>query len=65
MLEEEPHMVEEEEDDSIWKLYIDGASNEDRCSDDLILVSPEGIERTYAIHLNFEGLTCWNRNFWS
>ncbi|XP_076938554.1 uncharacterized protein LOC143606789 [Bidens hawaiensis] len=44
-------MVRDEE--PWWKLYTDGASNEEGSRAGLILVSPEGIELTYAIRLNF------------
>ncbi|XP_076924710.1 uncharacterized protein LOC143587251 [Bidens hawaiensis] len=36
-----------------WKLYTDGASNEEGSGVGLILVCPEGIELTYAIRLSF------------
>ncbi|XP_076946589.1 uncharacterized protein LOC143618171 [Bidens hawaiensis] len=36
-----------------WKLYTNGASNEEGSGAGLILVSPERIELTYAIRLNF------------
>ncbi|XP_076928697.1 uncharacterized protein LOC143592736 [Bidens hawaiensis] len=36
-----------------WKLYTDGASNEEGSGAGLILVSPKGIKLTYAITLSF------------
>ncbi|XP_076890033.1 uncharacterized protein LOC143540988 [Bidens hawaiensis] len=40
-------------EEPLWALYTDGASNEDRSEAGLILISPEGIELTYAIRLDF------------
>lgn len=39
----------------VWKLHtlMDRASDEDGCDAGLILVSPEGIELTYAVRLEF------------
>ncbi|GJV80403.1 reverse transcriptase domain-containing protein [Tanacetum coccineum] len=37
----------------IWKLYIDGASNEHRSGAGLILIDPEGAKYSYALRLNF------------
>ncbi|XP_076924310.1 uncharacterized protein LOC143586717 [Bidens hawaiensis] len=41
------------EEESVWNLYTDGASNEDGSGAGLILISPEGIELTYAVRLTF------------
>ncbi|KAI3806803.1 hypothetical protein L1987_22718 [Smallanthus sonchifolius] len=37
-----------------WKLFTDGASNDVGCGAGLMLISPEGIELTYALRLNFK-----------
>ncbi|GJV46273.1 reverse transcriptase domain-containing protein [Tanacetum coccineum] len=37
----------------IWKLYIDGASNEHGSRAGLILIDPEGAEYSYTLRLNF------------
>ncbi|GKA38652.1 reverse transcriptase domain-containing protein [Tanacetum coccineum] len=39
---------------STWKLYADGASSFDGSGTDLMLVSPEGKEYTYALRYQFE-----------
>nr|GFB74436.1 hypothetical protein [Tanacetum cinerariifolium] len=38
---------------NIWKLYIDGASNEHGSGAGLILIDPEGSKYSYALRLNF------------
>ncbi|KAI3818502.1 hypothetical protein L1987_12311 [Smallanthus sonchifolius] len=37
-----------------WKLFTDGASKNEGCGAGLILISPEGIELTYALRLYFK-----------
>nr|GEW86251.1 hypothetical protein [Tanacetum cinerariifolium] len=37
----------------VWKLYIDGASNEHGSGAGLILIDPEGAEYSYILRLNF------------
>nr|GEX30060.1 reverse transcriptase domain-containing protein [Tanacetum cinerariifolium] len=37
-----------------WNLYTDGASNEHRSCARLILIYQEGVEYSYALHLNFD-----------
>ncbi|XP_076905456.1 uncharacterized protein LOC143561213 [Bidens hawaiensis] len=38
---------------ALWNMYTDGASNEEGSGEGLILVSPEGIDLTYALRLDF------------
>ncbi|KAI3825920.1 hypothetical protein L1987_07661 [Smallanthus sonchifolius] len=45
---------EEAEKREPWKLFTDGASNDEGCGACLILISPEGMELTYALRLNFK-----------
>ncbi|GJU56570.1 reverse transcriptase domain-containing protein, partial [Tanacetum coccineum] len=40
--------------ESIWKLYIDGASSSDGSGAGLMLISPEGMEYTYALQFEFK-----------
>ncbi|XP_022003374.1 uncharacterized protein LOC110900820 [Helianthus annuus] len=44
----------EKEDEAVWKLLTDGASSEEGSGAGITLVSPEGVELTYAIRLDFE-----------
>jgi ribonuclease HI len=44
----------EKSDELAWILHIDGASNVESSSASLILVSPEGVELTYALWCNFK-----------
>ncbi|XP_021971367.1 uncharacterized protein LOC110866529 [Helianthus annuus] len=44
----------EEEDKAVWKIFIDGASSEEGSGAGITLISPEGVELTYAIRLDFE-----------
>ncbi|XP_022041369.1 uncharacterized protein LOC110943947 [Helianthus annuus] len=44
----------EEEDKAVWKIFTDGASSEEGSGAGITLVSPEGVELTYAIRLDFE-----------
>ncbi|XP_022041452.1 uncharacterized protein LOC110944036 [Helianthus annuus] len=44
----------EREDEAVWKLLTDGASSEEGSEVGITLVSPEGVELTYAIRLDFE-----------
>ncbi|XP_021986727.1 protein NYNRIN-like [Helianthus annuus] len=44
----------EKEDEAVWKLLTDGASSEEGSGAGITLISPEGIELTYAIRLDFE-----------
>ncbi|GJS28603.1 reverse transcriptase domain-containing protein [Tanacetum coccineum] len=44
----------EQDIESTWKLYTDGASSYDGSRVGLILVSPEGREYTYALRFEFE-----------
>ncbi|XP_022027868.1 uncharacterized protein LOC110929071 [Helianthus annuus] len=44
----------EKEDKAVWKLLTDGASSEEGSGAGITLMSPEGIELTYAIRLDFE-----------
>ncbi|GJZ69402.1 reverse transcriptase domain-containing protein [Tanacetum coccineum] len=46
--------IEEPKTEDMWKLYTDGASSSDGSGADLMLVSPEGKEYTYALRFNFE-----------
>ncbi|MFS7972588.1 putative integrase, catalytic core, ribonuclease H domain, ribonuclease H-like superfamily [Helianthus anomalus] len=49
--------LEEEErrgDEAVWKLFTDGASSEEGNGAGITLISPEGVELTYAIRLDFE-----------
>ncbi|XP_076930632.1 uncharacterized protein LOC143595532 [Bidens hawaiensis] len=43
-------------EEPLWNLYTDGASNEEGSRVGLILISPEGIELTYAVRLNFPNI---------
>lgn len=36
-----------------WSQFVDGASNEDGSGAGLLLTSLEGMEFTYALHINF------------
>ncbi|KAJ0565999.1 putative nucleotidyltransferase, Ribonuclease H [Helianthus annuus] len=50
-------LAEEErkrENEAVWKLLTDGASSEEGSGAGITLVSPEGVELTYAIRLDFE-----------
>ncbi|XP_021996073.1 uncharacterized protein LOC110893270 [Helianthus annuus] len=42
------------EDEAVWKLFTDGASSEEGNGAGITLISPEGVELTYAIRLDFE-----------
>ncbi|XP_076948640.1 uncharacterized protein LOC143620976 [Bidens hawaiensis] len=44
---------EDDPEEPLWNLYTCGASNEDGSGAGLILISPEGIELTYAVRLDF------------
>ncbi|XP_021980658.1 uncharacterized protein LOC110876804 [Helianthus annuus] len=44
----------EKEDEAVWKLLTDGASSEEGSGAGITLISPEGVELTYAIRLDFE-----------
>ncbi|XP_022032812.1 uncharacterized protein LOC110933920 [Helianthus annuus] len=44
----------EKEDEAVWKLLTDGASSEEGSGAGITLTSPEGVELTYAIRLDFE-----------
>ncbi|XP_022018817.2 uncharacterized protein LOC110918844 [Helianthus annuus] len=44
----------EKEGEAVWKLLTDGASSEEGSGAGITLISPEGIELTYAIRLDFE-----------
>ncbi|XP_021985131.1 uncharacterized protein LOC110881062 [Helianthus annuus] len=44
----------EKEDEPVWKLLTDGASSEEGSGAGITLISPEGVELTYAIRLDFE-----------
>ncbi|XP_071709113.1 uncharacterized protein [Rutidosis leptorrhynchoides] len=45
--------ITRKETDESWELYTDGASSEEGLGIDLLLVSPNGEEITYAIRLKF------------
>ncbi|KAJ0909268.1 putative nucleotidyltransferase, Ribonuclease H [Helianthus annuus] len=42
------------EDAAVWKLFTDGASSEEGNGAGITLISPERVELTYAIRLDFE-----------
>ncbi|XP_022031334.1 uncharacterized protein LOC110932298 [Helianthus annuus] len=44
----------EKEGEAVWKLLTDGASSEEGSGAGITLISPEGVELTYAIRLDFE-----------
>ncbi|XP_022040255.1 uncharacterized protein LOC110942798 [Helianthus annuus] len=44
----------EKEEEAIWKLFTDGASSEEGSGAGITLISPEGVELTYSIRLDFE-----------
>ncbi|XP_022030488.1 uncharacterized protein LOC110931399 [Helianthus annuus] len=44
----------EKEDEATWKLFTDGASSEEGSGAGITMISPEGVELTYAIRLDFE-----------
>ncbi|XP_021986933.1 uncharacterized protein LOC110883510 [Helianthus annuus] len=46
----------EEEDKAVWKIFTDGASSEEGSGAGITLISPEGVELTYAIRLDFENI---------
>ncbi|GJR90762.1 reverse transcriptase domain-containing protein [Tanacetum coccineum] len=46
--------IEEPKTEDMWKLYTDGASSSNGSGVDLMLVSPEGKEYTYALRFDFE-----------
>ncbi|XP_021971279.1 uncharacterized protein LOC110866441 [Helianthus annuus] len=50
-LEEEE---KKKEDEVVWKLFTDGASSEEGSGAGITLISPEGVELTYVIRLDFE-----------
>ncbi|XP_076948965.1 uncharacterized protein LOC143621422 [Bidens hawaiensis] len=45
--------IPEDQEEPLWNLYTDGASNGGGSGAGLILISPEGIELTYAMRLDF------------
>ncbi|KAI3754151.1 hypothetical protein L1987_53929 [Smallanthus sonchifolius] len=45
---------ENEEVRKTWKLFTDGAFNDEGCGAGLMLTSPEGVELTYALRLEFQ-----------
>ncbi|KAI3762876.1 hypothetical protein L1987_53318 [Smallanthus sonchifolius] len=48
---------EREENEEVrkpWKLFTDGAVNDEGCGAGLMLTSPEGVELTYALRLEFQ-----------
>ncbi|XP_076948961.1 uncharacterized protein LOC143621418 [Bidens hawaiensis] len=53
--EAEPEIPEGQKE-PLWNLYTDGASNGDGSGTGLILISPKGIELTYAMRLEFPSI---------
>ncbi|KAI3829028.1 hypothetical protein L1987_03142 [Smallanthus sonchifolius] len=51
MSEERSEEVVEQEP---WKLFTDGASNDEICGEGLIPINPEEVELTYALRLDFK-----------
>ncbi|GJX50810.1 reverse transcriptase domain-containing protein [Tanacetum coccineum] len=45
--------VQNKDDVEKWTLFTDGASNSKGSRAGLVLISPSGVEFTYALHLNF------------
>ncbi|XP_022041920.1 uncharacterized protein LOC110944570 [Helianthus annuus] len=44
----------EKEDEAVWKLLTNGASSEEGSGAGITLISPEGVELTYAIRVDFK-----------